>query len=121
LIINAKNNKLLACREEELEEACPSGDVWDGEWRPQAVRRLVQRYVGQCNLQTDIKEAVFLGQDDQLVAAGSDDGNVYIFNTVSGHLARRYFPNKFIGSCEGHPLFSGQTDGTFDRMVHPWP
>ena len=82
----------FVCRREELEVSCPVEDGisiaydWDGEWRPQAVRRLVQRYVGQCNLQTDIKEAVFLGQD-QLVAAGSDDGNVYIFNAASGHLA----------------------------------
>jgi WD and tetratricopeptide repeat-containing protein 1 len=38
--------------------------------------------VGQCNVQTDIKEAVFLGQDDALVACGSDDGYVFIYDST---------------------------------------
>lgn len=46
--------------------------------------RLLQRCVGQCNVQTDIKEAVFLGQDDALVACGSDDGFVFIYNSHTG-------------------------------------
>jgi hypothetical protein len=46
--------------------------------------RLLQRCVGQCNVQTDIKEAVFLGQDDVLVACGSDDGYVFIYNSHTG-------------------------------------
>jgi hypothetical protein len=33
-------------------------------------RRLLQRYTGHCNIQTDIKEACFLGDNDELVAAG---------------------------------------------------
>lgn len=32
--------------------------------------RLVQRYIGQCNIQTDIKEVTFLGDNDEMVAAG---------------------------------------------------
>lgn len=47
-----------------------------------------QRFVGQCNLQTDIKEACFLGADDALVAAGSDDGRVFIFNAATGECVR---------------------------------
>jgi WD and tetratricopeptide repeat-containing protein 1 len=46
--------------------------------------RLLQRCVGHCNVQTDIKEAVFLGQDDALVACGSDDGYVFIYNAHTG-------------------------------------
>lgn len=48
----------------------------------------LQRYVGQCNLQTDIKEACFLGADDALVAAGSDDGRVFIFKADTGECIR---------------------------------
>ena len=40
------------------------------------------RYAGHCNCATDIKEAVFLGRDDELVACGSDDGHVFIYNAV---------------------------------------
>lgn len=36
------------------------------------------------NSQTDIKEAVFLGQDDSLVACGSDDGYVFIYDAQTG-------------------------------------
>lgn len=32
---------------------------------------MLQRYIGHCNVQTDIKEAVFLGEDDQYVATGA--------------------------------------------------
>ena len=32
--------------------------------------RVLQRYMGHCNVQTDIKEAAFLGDDDALIAAG---------------------------------------------------
>jgi hypothetical protein len=46
--------------------------------------RLLTRCIGACNVQTDIKEAVFVGQDDALVAAGSDDGYVFIFDAVTG-------------------------------------
>ena len=48
----------------------------------------MQRYVGQCNLQTDIKECCFLGCNDELVAAGSDDGRVFIFRTATGECIR---------------------------------
>jgi WD and tetratricopeptide repeat-containing protein 1 len=49
---------------------------------------LAQRYIGQCNLQTDIKEARFLGADDSLVAAGSDDGRVFIYRAATGECIR---------------------------------
>jgi hypothetical protein len=29
-----------------------------------------QRFIGHCNVQTDIKEAIFFGDDDKYVAAG---------------------------------------------------
>jgi WD40 repeat protein len=52
--------------------------------------RLLQRCMGHCNVQTDIKEAVFLGADDALVACGSDDGRVFIYEGATGES----------GSCE---------------------
>lgn len=33
-------------------------------------RRHIQRYVGHANVQTDIKEVTYLGNNDELVAAG---------------------------------------------------
>lgn len=43
---------------------------------------MLQRFVGHCNCATDIKEAAFLGQNDDLVACGSDDGRNFIYRSV---------------------------------------
>jgi WD and tetratricopeptide repeat-containing protein 1 len=42
--------------------------------------------MGHCNVQTDIKEAVFLGEKDELVACGSDDGRVFIYSAETGRM-----------------------------------
>jgi WD40 repeat protein len=60
--------------------AVPAPPFWDTV----GGRRLLQRYTGHCNCATDIKEAAFLGQHDDLVACGSDDGRVFIYSSVRG-------------------------------------
>lgn len=45
-------------------------------------QRLLSRFIGHCNMHTDIKESTFVGQNDDLVACGSDDGNVFIYDAV---------------------------------------
>jgi nuclear receptor interaction protein len=50
--------------------------------------RFVQRYTGHSNIHTDIKEAVFFGPNDEFVVAGSDDGNVFVWETSTGILVR---------------------------------
>jgi nuclear receptor interaction protein len=50
--------------------------------------RFVQRYTGHSNIHTDIKEAVFLGPNDEFVVSGSDDGNAFIWETSTGILVR---------------------------------
>ena len=57
------------------------GSVWEGT---QGGRRMGQRLIGQLNISTDIKEVAFLGPHDSLVAAGSDDGHVFIYHAVRG-------------------------------------
>ena len=49
-----------------------------------AVHRTSHRYMGHSNVQTDIKEANFLGGNDEMVAACSDDGHVFIYNAETG-------------------------------------
>ena len=46
--------------------------------------RLLSRFAGQCNQHTDIKEAVYLGPEDALVACASDDGSVFVYDAHSG-------------------------------------
>ncbi|KAK3258862.1 hypothetical protein CYMTET_32113, partial [Cymbomonas tetramitiformis] len=67
-------------------------------------RHTLQRYMGACNLQTDIKEAVFLGHMDAYVAAGSDDGRVYIWERRSGRLVRVLWADSMVVNCvQPHP------------------
>lgn len=54
---------------------------------------------GHANVQTDIKEAVFLGQSDDLVAAGSDDGNVFIYDAQTGHIVRILQADADVANC----------------------
>lgn len=43
-----------------------------------------QRFVGHCNLKTDIKEATFFGE--KYICSGSDDGRCFIWEKKSGKL-----------------------------------
>jgi WD and tetratricopeptide repeat-containing protein 1 len=45
---------------------------------------VLQRYLGHANMMTDIKEATFLGGDDEMVAACSDDGHVFVYHAATG-------------------------------------
>lgn len=62
------------CREdEEASEDARSRTTANANFSSRDVaegRRLLQRYIGHCNIQTDIKEVTFLGDNDELVAAG---------------------------------------------------
>lgn len=42
--------------------------------------------MGHSNIQTDIKEAVFMGPEDEYVVAGSDDGNAFVWDRKTGIL-----------------------------------
>ena len=44
--------------------------------------------MGACNVATDIKECCFLGDSGELVAAGSDDGRVFIHTAATGECIR---------------------------------
>lgn len=50
--------------------------------------RMTQRFVGHCNMRTDIKEAIFVGDKDEVVACGSDRGHVLLFDSHTGELLR---------------------------------
>jgi WD40 repeat protein len=85
--------------------------------------RMYQRYVGHCNLRTDIKEASYLGQEDQVVACGSDHGQVLLFDAETGELLRILWADMEVANCvQCHPsLPVVATSGLEDvvRIVTP--
>lgn len=81
----------------------------------------LQRFVGHCNLQTDIKEAVFLGQDDSFVAAGSDDGRIYLYDASSGVCLRTLLGDNDIVNCiRPHPHLPIIATSGIDATIKLW-
>lgn len=92
--------------------------------------RTQQRFVGQCNVITDIKEAVFVGHEDAVVACGSDQGRVFLFDSMTGKLLRVLWADREVANCvQCHPTLpvlatSGmedvvRTSPLSDRRVQP--
>ena len=54
---------------------------------------------GHANVQTDIKEASFMGSHDDLVAAGSDDGTVFIYDAVTGQVVKILQADEDVANC----------------------
>lgn len=66
--------------------------------------RTLQRFVGQCNIMTHIKESTFVGPDDHIVACGSDHGNVFLFDSITGELLRVLSADHEVANCvQCHP------------------
>lgn len=83
-----------------IDVSAHSGSSAGGAWgASEGGRRLQQRYIGQINLQTDIKECVFVGRGDRLVACGSDDGRVYIYDTETGKLVKVLVADEDVVNC----------------------
>ncbi|PRW39165.1 WD and tetratricopeptide repeats 1-like [Chlorella sorokiniana] len=84
-------------------------------------RRMLQRFVGQCNLQTDIKECCFLGCSDELVATGSDDGRVFIFRTATGECIRVFTADEDVANAvQPHPHLPVLATSGIESTVKLW-
>lgn len=57
------------------------------------------RFVGSGNHATDIKEANFIGYNGGFIAAGSDDGYVYIWDKTNGNLVKGFKGDSTIVNC----------------------
>ncbi|XP_022827850.1 WD and tetratricopeptide repeats protein 1 isoform X1 [Spodoptera litura] len=80
-----------------------------------------QRLLGHCNTTTDIKEANFLGPDANYIAAGSDDGSLFIWCRKSGNIIRCMRGDDSILNCiQLHPsMFLLATSG-IETVVRLW-
>ncbi|MEW5317744.1 MAG: hypothetical protein WDW38_009020 [Sanguina aurantia] len=98
------------------------GSCAGGAWGvSEGGRRLLQRYLGQVNLQTDIKECVFVGCGDRMVACGSDDGRVYIYDTESGRLVKVLLADEDVVNCvQCHPFLPVLATSGIEKVVRIW-
>lgn len=79
------------------------------------------RFLGHCNTTTDIKEVNFLGPESAYLAAGSDDGSIFIWCRRTGNIVRCLRGDESIVNCiQMHPsAFLVATSG-IEAVVRLW-
>ncbi|XP_054797939.1 protein ALTERED SEED GERMINATION 2 isoform X2 [Prosopis cineraria] len=90
-------------------------------YQPEAAVDMKQRFVGHCNVGTDIKQASFLGQRGEYVASGSDDGRWFIWEKQTGRLVKMLNGDEAVVNCvQCHPYdFVVATSG-IDNTIKIW-
>ena len=79
------------------------------------------RFCGHCNTHTDIKEANFVGERGDYIAAGSDDGNIFIWEKTSGNLVRVLHGDESIVNCvQWHPNVPMLASSGIENVVRLW-
>lgn len=86
-----------------------------------AAKDYKQRYVGHCNVTTDIKEANYLGLNGEFIAAGSDDGNFYIWEGDTAKIRAVYHADSAIVNCvQPHPTICMLATSGIDHDIKIW-
>ncbi|KAL7636304.1 UNVERIFIED_CONTAM: hypothetical protein RMT77_013063 [Armadillidium vulgare] len=89
-------------------------------WRENA-KDYEKVFCGHCNTTTDIKEAVFIGRNCDLIAAGSDDGNLFIWDRKTTNLVRVIEADKSIVNCvQSHPSVCMLATSGIETVVKLW-
>ncbi|XP_030455167.1 protein ALTERED SEED GERMINATION 2 isoform X1 [Syzygium oleosum] len=90
-------------------------------YQPEAVIDMTQRYVGHCNVGTDIKQASFLGQRGEYVASGSDDGRWFIWEKTTGRLIKMLLGDEAVVNCvQCHPFDCVVATSGIDNTIKIW-
>ncbi|KAK1405567.1 WD and tetratricopeptide repeats protein 1 [Heracleum sosnowskyi] len=94
----------------------------DGKtYQPEVVIDMKQRYVGHCNVGTDIKQASFLGQRGDYVASGSDDGRWFIWEKRTGRLIKVLVGDEAVVNCvQCHPFDCAIATSGIDNTIKIW-
>ncbi|CAH2085044.1 unnamed protein product [Euphydryas editha] len=118
--INMALEMLETKSDEASEEEGQSGSDLERQLRSSALDYKC-RFVGHCNTTTDIKEANFLGPEANYVAAGSDDGSIFIWCRKTGNIIRCLRGDDSIVNCvQLHPsMFLLATSG-IESVVRLW-
>ncbi|XP_057974585.1 protein ALTERED SEED GERMINATION 2 isoform X2 [Malania oleifera] len=90
-------------------------------YQPEAVIDMKQRYVGHCNVGTDIKQASFLGQRGEYIASGSDDGRWFIWEKRTGRLIKMLMGDENVVNCvQCHPFDCTVATSGIDSTIKIW-
>ncbi|KAF9599458.1 hypothetical protein IFM89_038552 [Coptis chinensis] len=90
-------------------------------YQPESVIDMKQRYIGHCNVGTDIKQASFLGQRGDYVASGSDDGRWFIWEKRTGRLIKMLAGDAAVVNCvQSHPFDCTVATSGLDNTIKLW-
>ncbi|XVE55581.1 hypothetical protein DITRI_Ditri03aG0170500 [Diplodiscus trichospermus] len=90
-------------------------------YQSEAVIDMKRRYVGHCNVGTDIKQASFLGQRGEYVASGSDDGRWFIWEKRTGRLIKMLLGDDAVVNCvQCHPFDCFVATSGIDSTIKLW-
>nr|XP_027092503.1 WD and tetratricopeptide repeats protein 1-like [Coffea arabica] len=88
---------------------------------PEAITDMKRRYVGHCNVGTDIKQASFLGQRGEYIASGSDDGRWFIWEKRTGRLVKMLHGDDAVVNCiQCHPFDCVVATSGIDNTIKIW-
>ncbi|KAJ4796571.1 hypothetical protein LUZ62_047817 [Rhynchospora pubera] len=89
--------------------------------QPEVAVDMKQRYVGHCNVGTDIKQASFLGQRGEFIASGSDDGKWFIWEKQTGRLVKMLAGDEAVVNCiQAHPFDCAIATSGIDNTIKIW-
>ncbi|KAL6578388.1 hypothetical protein OROMI_010716 [Orobanche minor] len=90
-------------------------------YQPEMTIDMKKRYVGHCNVGTDIKQASFIGQRGEYVASGSDDGRWFIWEKKTGRLVKMLHGDDAVVNCiQCHPYDAVIATSGIDSTIKIW-
>lgn len=99
-------------------DARPEQTVWRSIAMPLTAPSV---YSGHLNLQTDIKEAAFYGDNGEVILAGSDEGRLWAWDRASGEiLACIYGDDDVVNAVQPHPSAPMVATSGIDSVVRLW-
>uniref|UniRef100_A0AAV1V211 WD and tetratricopeptide repeats protein 1 n=1 Tax=Peronospora matthiolae TaxID=2874970 RepID=A0AAV1V211_9STRA len=110
---------------DDIEGNVPADD--EGFWEGKLVNStlvncdVLRRYIGYCNVQTDIKEASFFGRNDAYIIAGSDDGRALVWEKSTGELVNAIKADASIVNCvQPHPFDACLATSGIESFIRLW-
>lgn len=80
-----------------------------------------KRFCGHCNMNTDIKEANFFGNNGEFIVGGSDDGAFYIWDKQTTNIVKAVKGDFQILNClQPHPSICMLATSGIDPTVKIW-
>ncbi|GFP92144.1 wd and tetratricopeptide repeats protein 1 [Phtheirospermum japonicum] len=102
----------------EASGSCENDEV---PYQPEMAIDMKRRYVGHCNIGTDIKQASFIGQRGEYVASGSDDGRWFIWEKKTGRLIKMLHGDDAVVNCiQSHPHDCVIATSGIDSTIKLW-